>query len=90
MPFDARFVAISRLLGKYSLVSQFNGHFDKKNPRLADVSTDPGFRDFAAVFSRDEFKQFANNETSAWLQSLPSDVDFIMVVLEEWESGLGD
>jgi hypothetical protein len=89
MPFDARLVAISRSFGKYSVASQFAGHFEK-NPRLADVSTNPGFRDFAGVCSRDEFKQFADNETSAWIQSLPSDVDFIMVVLEEWESGLGD
>jgi len=89
MPFDARFVAIGRSFGKYFVASQFDGHFDEKKSRLANVSINPGFRDFAGIFSRDEFQQFAHSESSAWLQSLPSDVDFIMVVLEEWESGLG-
>jgi hypothetical protein len=83
MAFATRLVSIERTLGKYSVHSQFDGGvpLDKLGPRerLSDVSTDPVYRDFAGVFTRAEL--------SEWLASLPSHA-WIMVVREEWESGL--
>jgi hypothetical protein len=91
MPFDTRLVAIERWFGKYSVHSQFeNAQLQELNSRkrLCDVSTNAGSRDFAGVFTRDQVIQSgADVRTSAWLASLSPET-LIMVVLEEWESGL--
>lgn len=92
MAFATRLVSIERTLGKYSVHSQFDGGvpLDKLGPRerLSDVSTDPVYRDFAGVFTRAELLRCCpKGKTSEWLASLPSHA-WIMVVREEWESGL--
>jgi hypothetical protein len=93
MPFDARFVAIARSFGTYSVHSQFNGNLDQEKfrecERVANISLNPGYRDFAGIFSREEISTFDLGElTLAWLAKLPGEIEFIMVVLEEWESGV--
>jgi hypothetical protein len=93
MPFDARFIAIERLFGRYSVHSQFNAYVDqtkfRRSSRVSNVSTNPGYRDFAGIFTRAEVFGFDPSEhTSNWLTSLPANIEFILVVLEEWESGL--
>jgi hypothetical protein len=94
MPFDTRLIAIGRSLGEYAVISQFDGHVEHRklsqSGRFVDVSGNPGYRDFAAILSRDEFPQFIHEEssTSAWFTALPSTVFFIIVVSEEWESGM--
>ena len=92
MAFDTRLVAIDRILGKYSVHSQFEGGVPLDElglrERLSDVSTDPGYRDFAGVFTRAELLRCCpNGRTSEWLAGLPRHV-WIMIVSEEWESGL--
>jgi hypothetical protein len=91
--FDARHIAIMRSFGEYSVYSQFDGSVDQRKfrecTRVADISWNPGYRDFAGIFSREEIPKFGPNEpTLRWLSRLPADIEFIMVVLEEWESGL--
>ena len=58
MPFDARLIAIMRSSGKYSVYSQFDGNVDQRKfrecTRVADISLNPGYRDFAGIFSREE------------------------------------
>lgn len=93
MPFDTRLVAIRRSFGEYSVYSKFDGNVDqgkfRHSARVANLSPNTGYRDFAGIFSRQEIPGFGPDEkTSAWLTSLPEDIDFIMVVLAEWESGL--
>ena len=90
MPFDTRLVAIKRLLGEYSVESQIIGHVSlqklRSGERLTDVSTNPGYRDLAGVFTRAEILGADPDEkTSAWLTALDPLADWIMVVLEEWE-----
>jgi hypothetical protein len=93
MPFDARLVAIIRSFGKYSVHSQFDGNVDQTKfrqcARVAEFSLNQGYRDFAGIFSREEIAKFGPDKpTLEWLSKLPADIDFIVVVLEEWESGL--
>jgi hypothetical protein len=94
MPFDARLIAIDRLLGKYSVHSQVDGDIDqqkfRQSARVADLSANPGYRDFVGIFSREEILALFNpsGATSTWLEGLPKSIEFIMLVLEEWESGM--
>ena len=91
MPFDARLIAIVRSFGEYSVHSQFNGSVDQWKfrdcPRVANISLNPGYRDFAGIFSREEISKLNPGEpTLGWLSKLPTNIEFIMVVLEEWET----
>ena len=93
MPFDARLVAIRRSFGEYSVYAKLDGGVDqgkfRQSARVANIAPNSGFRDFAGVFSRQEILEFGPDEqTSSWLANLPEDIDFIMVVLAEWESGM--
>jgi hypothetical protein len=96
MPFDTHLIAISWSFGKYSVSSQTSGIVNeqklKQSGRLSDVSEpNSGYRDFAAILSREEFLDFgADSSTSKWFGDLPTEVHFILVHLAEWESGLGD
>jgi hypothetical protein len=94
MPFDAKLIAIGRSFGKYFVHAQFNGHVDqnkfRQSHRVAQLSSNPGYRDFAGIFSPNEIlTSFAPSvNTLVWLRQLPKDIEFIMLVLEEWESGM--
>jgi hypothetical protein len=75
-----------------SVISQFTGNVDRKklSQRLVDVSDCAGYRDYAAIVSSEEFPQYVPREspTWTWFLSLPPTVFFIIVIEEEWESGM--
>ena len=88
MPFGARLIAIDRAFGKYSVHSQFDDFTDgplRGSDRIADVSTNPGYQDFAGILSREEIKKNTEDKNLlAWLNNLPPHIGIIMVVHEEW------
>lgn len=97
MPFDVHLVAISWEFGTYSVSSQFTRPLDtqklKQSGRLSDVSAiESPYRDLAAILSRDQFPEFMPQQcsTATWFAGLTREVNFIVVHLAEWESGLGD
>jgi hypothetical protein len=92
MAFATRLIAISRSLGEYSVLSQFDGHVKddiklRRSGRSIEVSDCPGYADFAVILSREEFPKFIGPEspTAAWFASLPPSIFFIIVVFEDFD-----
>jgi hypothetical protein len=102
MAFKTNLIALKWFNGTYSVHSFITGHIQvgklEQEKRLFDVTNEMTYMDEACVLSRREFPEYLLKEenfsgaenTRVWFQRLPSDVQFIMVHVAEWESGLGD
>jgi hypothetical protein len=101
MAWETHLIALSKEYGKYSVVSSITGHIDINKlygeKRLFDVTNEMTYRDEACVLSRREFPNYLKQEkykgderVRLWFESLPREVQFVIVHEAEWESGLGD
>jgi hypothetical protein len=98
MAIASNLLAIAWHGGRYAVASQITAKINTSSLRdagvLHDVSQDSYYLDEAAIVQKAQFRKFLTPETdypaaTAWWSSLPAEVMFIVVHLEEWESGLG-
>ncbi len=101
MAYETHLIALKWVNGEYSVASSIIGHINigklEEEKRLFDVTNEMTYQDEACVLSRREFPNYLREEnfTGAervrlWFESLPREVQFIIVHEAEWESGLGD
>lgn len=99
MAFETHIIALNWVRGEYSVASSIIGHIDLdklyKEKRLFDVTNEMTYVDEACVLSRREFPNYLREEnfTGAervrlWFESLSRDVQFLVVHVAEWESGM--
>ena len=99
MALETHIIALNWVRGEYSVASSIIGYIDLdklyKEKRLFDVTNEMTYMDEACGLSRREFPNYLREEnfTGAervrlWFESLPRDVQFLIVHVAEWESGM--
>lgn len=99
MAFETHIIALNWVRGDYSVASSIIGYIDLgklyKEKRLFDVTNEMTYMDEACVISRRDFPNYFCEEdfegavrVRLWFESLSSDVQFLIVHVAEWESGM--
>ena len=99
MAFSTCLIAIVQRAGVFSVHSQVEGRIDipalERFAALRNVSPNSSYYDRATVLTRAELQQFLLSPTEPgtltvheWYKSLHQDIDFVLVHVAEWESGL--
>ena len=99
MASDTKLIALSLHLGEYAIVSTSISYIDlealRAEGRLVDVTDDHGYSDWAAILSSAEFEKYLlppsnllSESAREWYAALPHTVQFVLVHVAEWESGL--
>jgi hypothetical protein len=101
MAFETHLIALKWVRGTYSVESFITGRINltklNQEKRLFDVTNNISYLDEACILPRREFPDYLMQEkfqgdeiTRVWFEKLAPDVQFIVVHVAEWESGLGD
>ena len=94
MAFEVRLIAIKWLEGNFTIKADTYGSVSR--PKLLeaykfnDISRTHGYTDLGCILTVEQLVPLAFDKTLLWLDDRSKDSTFILVLLNEWESGLGD
>lgn len=99
MAFEAKLIAVASAYEREALSRLWNSldtEALKRDGRMVDMSETSGYRDYEAVLTIDEARAYLSarpNDRHAvgeWLDGLPAEAHYVVQLLEEVESGMGD